>query len=479
MPGHKNIAALAIYALSMPLAAATTSPQDAQAIARIERSLPSALAIAGQTIATRTLAAEMQRLHVPGVSVAVIKDGKIAWAKGYGVTQAGGAPVTPQTLFQAASISKPVTALAVLRMAEAGQLALDADINTILTGWKLPTGAATRPVSLRQLLSHTAGTTVSGFRGYAAGAQVPTLLQLLEGQAPANSGPVRIEAAPGEAWNYSGGGYSVVQQAMIDRAGQPFDTLMHATVFKPLGMTDSSFAQPLSSASLARAALPHDASGALIAGGPHTHPELAAAGMWTTPSDLARFALALQRGMADAGADGALSPAMTRTMLRPVMNNYALGLEIDGKASQQAFGHGGRNVGYHNSLYAYVQRGDGVVVMTNGDGARELVQGLIRAIAAEYRWPSYQTVQRKAIALPGATRARLAGRYGINGATAFEIADRSGKLMIALRENQWEPLYAESARRLFVLTRELDLHMADKGGRLESGSFKTDFQRMP
>lgn len=483
MLGHRNTAALAAYALGMTLASAMATAQDADAIARIERGLPPAVAIAGETIALRTLASEMQRLRVPGVSVAVIRNGRIAWAKGYGVTHAGGAPVTPQTLFQAASISKPVTAMGVLRLAETGRLALDADINTILTSWKLPAGAARRPVNLRQLLSHTAGTTVSGFRGYAAGTEVPTLLQVLEGQAPANSGPVRIDSAPGDAWSYSGGGYSVVQQAMIDRAGQPFDTLMHETVLKPLGMTDSSFAQPLPAALLARAALPHDARGVAIAGGPHTHPELAAAGMWTTPTDLAKFALAVQRGSigtgAGAGADGALSPTMTRTMLRPVMNNYALGLEIDGKAPQQAFGHGGRNVGYENSLYAYVQRGDGAVVMTNGDGGGELAQGLIRAIAAEYRWPSYQTVQRKAIALPAATRAKLAGRYGIKGETAFEIADRAGKLMIALRENQWEPLYAESARRLYVLTRELDLHMADKGGRLESGSFKIDFERMP
>ncbi len=479
MVGRKKTAALAAYAMGMTLAAAAASAaaQDAEAIARIERGLTPAVAIAGDKLATRTLAGEMQRLHVPGVSVAVIRGGKIAWAKGYGVTQAGGAPVTPQTLFQAASISKPITAMGALKMAEAGQLDLDADINTILTSWKLPAGAARRPASMRQLLSHTAGTTVSGFRGYAAGEQVPTLLQVLEGQAPANSGPVRIETAPGEAWNYSGGGYSVVQQAMVDRSGRPFDALMDETVLKPLGMADSSFAQPLPASLLARAALPHDGAGAAVVGGPHIYPEMAAAGMWTTPTDLAKFALAVQRGAA--GADAALSAAMTRTMLRPVMNDYALGLEIDGKAPQHAFGHGGRNVGYENSLYAYVGRGDGAVVMTNGDRGGEVARGLIRAIAAEYRWPTYRTVQRKAIALPAATRAQLAGRYAIKGETAFEIADRAGKLMIALRENQWEPLYAESARRLFVLSRELDLHMAGKGGRLVSGSFQVQVTRLP
>ena len=477
MHGRRNGWALAVYVLGMTLATASAAAQDAGAIARIERGLTPAVAIQGEKIATRTLAEEMQRLHVPGVSVAVIRGGKIAWAKGYGVTGANGQPVTPQTLFQAASISKPVTALGALRMAEAGQFDLDADVNTILTSWKLPAGVAKRPVSLRQLLSHTAGTTVSGFRGYAAGTQVPTLLQVLEGQAPANSGPVRVETAPGEAWNYSGGGYSVVQQAMIDRAKRPFDALMDETVLKPLGMFDSSFAQPLPGALLARAALPHNAGGGAIAGGPYTHPELAAAGMWTTPTDLAKFALAVQRGAA--GAGGSLSPAMTRTMLGPVMNKYALGVEIEGKAPQHAFGHGGHNMGYQNSLYAYVQRGDGAVVMTNGDGGGELAQGLIRAIAAEYRWPTYQTVQRKAIVLPAATRAKLAGRYEIKDLGGFEIADRAGKLMIALRENQWEPLYAESARKLFVLTRELDLHMENKGGKLTSGSFNVAFQRAP
>ena len=450
--------------------------QDAQAIARIEKGLRQAVAIQGTKVETRTLAAEMERLRVPGVSIAVIRGGRIAWAKGYGLTHANGAPVTPQTLFQAASISKPVAAMGALKMVEAGQLDLDADINTVLTSWKLPPGPTKRPASLRQLLSHTAGTTVSGFPGYAAGAPVPTLVQVLDGAAPANTGPIRIEGTPGNAWNYSGGGYSIVQQAMIDRSGRPFDALMDETVLKPLGMNDSSFAQPLPGALLARAALPHSASGAATPGGPHTYPELAAAGMWTTPTDLAKFALAVQRSAA--GAEGVLSPTMTRTMLRPVMNNYALGLHIGGKAPQHTFAHGGSNAGYQNNLVAYVQRGDGVVVMTNGDAGAELAQGLIRAVAAEYRWPTYQTMMRKAIALPAATRARLAGRYEIKDLGSFEIAERDGKLMVALRENQWEPLYAESARTLFVLSRELELRMADGSGRLVSGAFDVAFKRV-
>lgn len=447
--------------------------QDGAEIGRIERGLRSAVAIQGARPDTRTLEAEMRRLHVPGVSIAVIRKGKLEWAKGYGVAGPDGAPVTPQTLFQAASISKPVTAMAALKMVEAGQLDLDADINTLLSSWRLPPGPDKRSATLRQLLSHTAGTTVSGFPGYAAGTQAPTLLQLLDGKAPANTGPVRIEGTPGDAWNYSGGGYAVIQQAMIDRSGRPFDALVEDTVLKPLGMTNSSFAQPLAAALLARAAAPHDGQGKPYAGGPYTYPELAAAGMWTTPSDLAKFALAIQGGGAPV-----LSPTMQQTMLRPVMNGYALGLNIDGKAPRHAFGHGGSNMGYQNILYAYVEKGDGVIVMTNGDAGGELAQSVVRSVASEYRWPTYQPKLKKAITLPAATRAKLAGRYEIKDLGGFEIAEREGKLMVALRENQWEPLYAESARTLFVLSRELELRMDGTSGRLLSGSFDVVFKKV-
>lgn len=465
--------ALAVCALGSAVCMGSAWAQDANEIARIERGLRSAVGIQGAKPDTRTLDAEMRRLHVPGVSVAVIRNGKLAWAKGYGVAGPNGAPVTPQTLFQAASISKPVTAMAALKMVETGQLDLDADINTALSSWKLPPSPSKRPATLRQLLSHTAGTTISGFPGYAASAQVPTLLQVLDGKAPANTGPVRIEGAPGDAWNYSGGGYTVVQQAMIDRSGRPFDALLEEAVLKPLGMLDSSFAQPLPAALLARAAVPHDAQGKPYTGGPYTYPELAAAGLWTTPSDLAKFALAIQGGGAPV-----LSTTMQQTMLRPVMNDYALGLNIDGKAPRHAFAHGGSNMGYQNTMYAYVAKGDGVIVMTNGDAGGELAQSVVRSVASEYRWPTYQPKLRKAITLPAATRAKLAGRYEIKDLGDFEIAEREGKLMVALRDGQWEPLYAESARTLFVLSRELELRMDGGNGRLLSGSFDVAFKKV-
>ncbi|MBD8529833.1 MULTISPECIES: serine hydrolase [unclassified Massilia] len=246
-------------------------------IARVERGLGAPVVLAGAAAPSRTLADEMARLHVPGVSIALIRGGKIAWTRGYGLAYPGGPAITPDTLFQAASISKPVTAMAALRMAQEGRLALDAGIEPLLTGWKLPAADGAALVTPRRLLSHTAGMGVSGFPGYAANAPVPTLVQVLDGAAPANTQPVRVETAPGSAWRYSGGGYSVVQQALIDHTGQAFDVLLDETVLGPIGMRDSRFAQPLPAGLLPRAALPHDEEGKPISGGPYTYPERAAA----------------------------------------------------------------------------------------------------------------------------------------------------------------------------------------------------------
>jgi CubicO group peptidase (beta-lactamase class C family) len=475
-----NTGSKTVLTLAALLACASALADDTPDIQHIEQGLRPAVAVAGKPVPTATLAAEMQRLHVPGVSIAVIRGGKIAWAKGYGVAAKDGQPVTPGTLFQAASISKPVTALAALRMVEAKQLALDADINTALTSWKLPPGPKGEHATLRQLLSHTAGTSVSGFPGYAHDAAVPTLVQVLDGAAPANTKPVRIETPPGGEWRYSGGGYTVVQQAMIDRAGKPFPALLQESVLAPLGMKDSSFSQPLPASLLARAAMPHDGKGEPYKGGPYTYPELAAAGLWTTPSDLARFAIGIQRN-ADAQGNPLLSPAMASTMLTPVKNAYALGFGVDGKGPALSFGHGGSNMGYQDVLFAYVDHGDGLVVMTNGDGGNDIAQSVLRAAAAEYGWAGKQTTLKKAVALTKTQRTALLGKYEVPGLGGFEIAEQAGELVVSLRGGAVEPLYAASPSRLFVVSRDLELHMAKDGspsGRLQSGSFDVPFKRV-
>ncbi|AXA90123.1 serine hydrolase [Massilia sp. YMA4] len=469
--------AIPLCLLAAP-AFAADDPTLAQRIAAVENGLLPAVSIEGAPLKPRALAAEMARLHVPGVSVAVIHAGEIEWARGYGAVTPGGAPVTPTTLFQAASISKPVTAMAALKMVELGQLALDRDVNGYTTLWKLPKDMDNSPVTLRQLLSHTAGTTVHGFAGYPAGAAVPTLVQLLNGAKPANSRGVHVSTRPGTKWRYSGGGYQVVQYVMTERAKRPFPQLLQETVLRPLGMTDSSFAQPLPAAQLARAALPHDANGKPIPGGPHTYPELAAAGLWTTPSDLAKFAIEIKRSAAGQ-SNKVLSQSMTQLMLTPVMQNYGLGLGTMGEGQSQDFGHGGSNAGYQSLMTAYTERGDGVVVMTNGDRGGELADLIVRAVANQYGWPTHRGTVRAAVAPSAAALAALPGKYALDGLGDFTIARAGEGLTVALKEGASEPLYAAADGSWFITSRELELRFngPNGGGRLKAGAMDVPFSR--
>lgn len=461
----------ALATLSSPLAHADDA--DDAAIARIEAGLRPPIALSNVPVKTETLQDAMARLNVPGVSVAVIKAGKIAWSRGYGVAWVGGPAITPRTLFQAASISKPVASMAALRMVEQGQLDLDADINTSLTSWKLPEGKG-KP-SVRQLLSHTGGMTVSGFPGYAAGKSVPTLVQVLDGAWAANTKAIKVDMAPGSAMRYSGGGYTVLQQAMIDRSGKPFDVLLRESVLRPLGMSESSFSQPLPAALQAQAAHAHRHDGKPYPGGAHTYPELAAAGLWTTPEDLAKFVIAIQQGAA--GSDnGVISAAMTRTMLTTVMGDYALGLQI--RDGDKAFEHSGSNMGFRAAMVGSTGSGDGAVILTNGDQGGELAAGLLRAIAHEYKWATHQTRLRTAVTLPTETAKSLIGHYKLDGLPDFHIAERDGQLMIAPRPGQWEPLYAESDKLLFILSRNLEILPTDaNSGYNVLGSSRRSYKR--
>ena len=219
-------------------------------------------------------------LKVNGVSIAGVHDGAVEWAKGFGVEREGGKPVSAgDDCFQAGSISKPLAAMAALHQVQLGRIALDSDINAILTSWKLPPSdvAPGATVSLRELLTHTAGMTVHGFPGYASDAPVPTLVQVLNGEKPANTPAIRLESIPGKKWNYSGGGYTVMQRAVIDVTKQPFPKLLHDTVLAPIGMTHSTYEQPLPGSMRTSAATPYTIAGTAIPGGTHIYPEMAAA----------------------------------------------------------------------------------------------------------------------------------------------------------------------------------------------------------
>jgi CubicO group peptidase (beta-lactamase class C family) len=339
------------------------------------------------------LAQLMAELNVPGLSIAVCEHEQVVWARGYGLAQREPErPVTPSTLFQAGSISKSVNALAVLLSAERGAFSLDAPINGLLRSWALPDNELTRrsPVTLRRLLSHTAGTTVHGFPGYPTGAPLPTLPQVLDGAAPANTPPVRVELLPGSAFRYSGGGISITQLVLTDHYGRSYPALLDELVLAPLGMASSTYEEPLPPERLALAAVGYGPEGTVIPSERHVYPEMAAAGLWTTPSDLATFFCEL--GRARAGRSTKVSQAVAREMTTEVdpKAHAALGVFLSERNGAAFFGHGGVDEGFQASALASQGGGFALVMMANSANGVRLFPAVERTVFAVLGWPGAQ-----------------------------------------------------------------------------------------
>jgi CubicO group peptidase (beta-lactamase class C family) len=426
------------------------SPDQAARLSRAESQIP-AVTIDGEPPIALTLQQWMEIYKIPGLSVAVFDRHEMVWAKTYGVKHAGGSdPVTLETLFQAASISKPVTAMAALHFVEAGKWTLDEDINNRLLSWRIPDSAFTKEqkVTLRRLLSHTAGTTIHGFPGYEVKEPMPTIVQVLDGKAPANSGPVRVDLVPGTKERYSGGGTTIVQLMMVDQLKKPFPQIMMETVLAPLGLQHSTYEQPLPPSRVAMAATGTSENGTSVRGGWYVHPEMAAAGLWTTASDLARIGLEVTKAHAGTSTR-VLSQAMTKQMLTEQMPRVGLGYGLGPGKSQ--FRHNGANQGFQANLTAFADTGSGVVIMTNSDSGSMIFTPIASSIAKEYNWTSFVAPAQSPSAVVGLlvrtrgaeralawyTAARLAGPAEAFGPRVLNEAGysllRAGRTMDAVK----------------------------------------------
>jgi CubicO group peptidase (beta-lactamase class C family) len=391
--GSRELGALLVLALGSLAAGWAQSPGQQAAgaaapeerIARIEKGLdPVRL---GQEEKRLDLPLLMKLYKDPGLSVAVVDGFKVAWAKAYGTTELGGTtPVSTQTLFQAGSISKPVAATGMLALVEAGKLSLDEDVNRKLKTWKVPENDFTKvqKVTLRRLASHTAGLTVHGFPGYDVDEKVPTLPEIFDGEKPANTAPIRVDLLPGSTERYSGGGVTIEQQVMMDVTGRAFPALMKELVLDKIGMRDSSYEQPLPPALRARTPTGTYRDGKPVHGKWHVYPEMAAAGLWTTPSDLGKFVIeiALSR---QGKSNKVLSQKMTEEMLTPVLDQAGLGFFL-AKDRPGEFGHNGADEGFQALLVMNWQTGQGAAIMANSDNGLMVAPELLRSIAREYGW---------------------------------------------------------------------------------------------
>lgn len=390
-----------------------------------------------------TIEARMKHYGVPGLSIAVIKDAKIVWLKSYGIMdRESKQPVTSQTLFQAASISKPVSAYAALKEVERGKINADADVNQYLKSWKLPDNEFTKDkkVSLNHLLSHSGGVTVSGFRGYTTNEKIPTLLEVLDGKSPANSGAIRVDKVPGGSFRYSGGGYNIVQQMLIDIEGKSYPEIMEELVLKPVGMKNSTYNQPLPANRLKFAATGYLPDGSETKGKRHTYPEMAPAGLWTTAEDLARFAIELQQAVKGQSKTG-LSKEMALKMTSPFIDNFeGLGVFLENKGKEVYFAHGGWNEGFSSALTAHRDKGYGVVILTNANQPL-FVNELIRSVAATYGWPEYVQPGYKKLVVTAKEIAEIEGRYRTDKYEVTKIYNDNKGLFLQKNADEPEELY--------------------------------------
>ena len=398
---------------------------------RVEKGLLPAVLIKGEP--AWTIQERMKHYKVPGVSVAVINDFKIEWAKAYGVKDTEtNEPVSTETLFQAGSISKPVAAMAALKKVEQGKIALDEDINNKLTTWKLPDNefTAKKKVTLANLLSHTGGTTVHGFPGYAPGEKIPTLPQILDGAPPANTVAVRVDFEPGTKFRYSGGGTTIAQLAIMDIEKKPYPQIAQETVLGPLKMTSSTYQQPLPDDTRKKAATGYRADGKAVVGKIHIYPEMAAAGLWTTPTDLAKFAIESQLSLAGK-SNKVLSKEMTAKMVGPFLPTEPTGFgffsEKHGAATY--FGHGGADEGFRAQLLVHKEKGYGAVVMVNSDNG-QIMNEIIRGIAREYQWEDFLPQPREVAAVDAAKLSEYAGRFLVNPDRVLTITPRGARLWV-------------------------------------------------
>jgi len=351
---------LTLILLQQSFAQKSNTDTTIDMIKRVETGLTNQVHIEGDS--TWSIEERMKHYGIPGVSIAVIHNGKVAWAKGYGVLdKESKAPVTDKTLFQVSTIGMSLTAYAALRLVDQNKVTLNKDINSYLKSWKLPDSEFTKEkkVTLKNLLSHSAGINVHAFQGYSAGEPVPTLLEILNGAAPANSNPVIVDKAINENLWISAGGYTIVQQMMMDIEGKKFPDLMNELVLQPLEMNNSRFGQSLSTAQLKTAATGYLRDGSMVKGKRHIYPELASNGLWTTAEDLAKFVIDIQQILKDESNKG-LSKDMAELMLTPSSKNrygkYGLGFLVYDKKDEVYFEHHGWSTGFYSRIRWYMPR---------------------------------------------------------------------------------------------------------------------------
>jgi len=418
----------------------------------------------------------MKYFKVHGLSIAVIKDYKVDFAKGYGFADTEKKiRVSDKTLFQAASISKSLNSLAILKLFKDRNLDLYADINTYLKSWKFPYDSISKgkKINMANLLSHTAGLNVHGFGGYEAGKPLPSVIQILNGQSPANSDAVHSLFVPGTRQEYSGGGTTISQLILTDITGQRYENYLMEQVLKPLGMLSSTFAQPPLGIRQELLSAGYDGDGKEVKGKYHIYPEQAAAGLWTNPRDLAKYIIETQLAYQGKSAK-VLDEQHTKLRLSPYMNKNgaALGVFVEDYDGIKYFGHGAGNAGFTGGYYGSFEGGNGLVVMVNSDNG-EIVQELINSISTVYNFKGLSKTKKVTLAdVPDADLDRYLGNYQLTPELVLAVSREGKKVFVQATGQPKIEAFAESGNKFFFKTIQASMEFVkDQNGLIKEMIF--------
>jgi CubicO group peptidase (beta-lactamase class C family) len=464
-----------VFVLSL-CAFAFVSCETEESLARkrikaVETGLLKAVVFKGEDPERMKLSERMQFYRVPGLSIAVIDKHAIEWAKGYGVVRVDSAnPVSPDSLFQATSVSQSLVALAAMHLSEQRKIRLDSDVNSQLKSWRIPESSVMREqkVTPRLLLSHSAGLASLKLAGLPPEKKLPTLLDILQGSKPSDSPGVYVYETPGTKVQYSELGFAVLQQLFEDLAGKPFHQIMADTVLSSLAMRNSTYEIPLPDKLRSLAVVGHSRQGDPVEGGWFHYPASAASGLWSTPSDLALFAIDIMK-TALGQSHTIAYPESVRTMLTSQLENKGLGFEIEDKGEDLYFAQRGENEGFQCYLIAYPSRGQGAVVMVNSDNGAYLIEELLRSISDAYKWPHFIPEIKTYYRLDPSIYAQYVGEYEVNPDYVLAVTHEDYYLVIQPTGQAPTKFYVESQTKFFSVDPYIEIRfLKGDDGKIDS-----------
>ena len=409
---------------------------------------------------------ERMAIHqVPSVSITIFRNGKIYWSKNYGEKE-DIIDVKNNTLFQAGSISKSLTSLALMKLSQENKIDLDADINNYLISWKVPENrhSQTEKVTARRLLSHTGGINDDHIVGYNQTDSLPSLIEILNGKGSGIA--VLVDTIPGSTWRYTGGGYTILQQTIEDITGFPFEQYMDEAILKVLGMKNSTFQNKNGNHQYIEFSRGYDNKGEQIKGGWKVYPEKAAAGLWSTSIDLAKFCLEVQKAYTN-NPSTILSNHSATSMLTPVSHNYGLGLEVIERNDTLCYSHDGITDGFQSRIITLADKGDGMAIMTNSNRGLRLIREIQTAISNFYNWNISETKIVETRNLTNEELLKLVGKYKYfesipgTGDYYMDMVLNDGQLTLTNTSEQ------ESFRQTYTLTPLKDNKFIDLSSGLE------------